>query len=551
MKRLVVAVGVLSAGLLVWAPMSTAASSSWDGGISFKNQVASEPTKGGGYPVPPGSQVPLAGTCELGNYNANLSESWLAVKPGTEDLVGTSKIFFDRYSTFYMFHLGAITMPGGTPSGTTQVKGYDCVSTGTQAMPPSWTNNTDPNVAFDTKGRAYQVTLPFNAFWDKSKLHPDGAIDLSYSDDLGKTWVKGNGGNDLEQSPNASARQAGHVEDKQWVAVNAVPGSKYQDHVYAMWSVFNSNTTKIRIAVSGDRGQTFSKARTITAPSQTGPSNTFIYPSVDAAGELYVAFVSFPINPNRGPVTIYVSRSTDDGVSFSPFVAAATVDTLPAVSLPNTTFRDGVTESFAASPTYPGHLYITYENWNGTQMDVKFIQSTDGGKTWLPPKTVNDNRDPAGRPTDQFQPSIAAGPGGAVAVAFYDRRKACPNDPSVRPQDVGQKNFCIDTSLQAYKDNGSGAEPVKANYRISEATWDPMNPDQHVKGIGQMACAGHTDPCSVAFIGDYFGLAISEKSVYALFVSTHYPSTVTADEGGPVYYQQQVLSTVDRSAIGF
>jgi len=157
--------------------------------------------------------------------------------------------------------------------------------------------------------------------------------------------------------------------------------------------------------------------------------------------------------------------------------------------------------------------YITYENWNGTQMDVKFIQSTDGGRTWLPPKTVNDNRDPAGRSTDQFQPSIAAGPGGAVAVAFYDRRKACPNDPSVRPQDVGQKNFCIDTSLQAYKDNGSGAEPVKANYRISEDTWDPMNPDQHVKGIGQMACAGHTDPCSVAFIGDYFGLAISEKSV--------------------------------------
>jgi hypothetical protein len=28
----------------------------------------------------------------------------------------------------------------------------------------------------------------------------------------------GNGGQDLEQSPNASARQAGHVEDKQWIA---------------------------------------------------------------------------------------------------------------------------------------------------------------------------------------------------------------------------------------------------------------------------------------------------------------------------------------------
>ena len=59
--------------------------------------------------------MPLAGTCRPGPYNANHSESWLAVKPGTEDLLGTSKIFFDKYSTFYMFHLGAMTMPDATP----------------------------------------------------------------------------------------------------------------------------------------------------------------------------------------------------------------------------------------------------------------------------------------------------------------------------------------------------------------------------------------------------------------------------------------------------
>ncbi len=49
---------------------------------------------------------------------------------------------------------------------------------------------------------------------------------------------------------------------------------------------------------------------------------------------------------------------------------------------------------------------------------------------------------------------------------------------------------------------------------------------------------------------DYFGLAISAENVYALFVSTHYPSDTTADTGGPVYYQQQVLATVARSALG-
>jgi hypothetical protein len=45
-------------------------------------------------------------------------------------------------------------------------------------------------------------------------------------------------------------------------------------------------------------------------------------------------------------------------------------------------------------------------------------------------------------------------------------------------------------------------------------------------------------------------LAVSAKNVYALFVSTHYASNVTADEGGPIYYQQQVLASVPRSALG-
>jgi hypothetical protein len=531
------------------AGASTAPSGSgWTSGVSFTDQVASSPTTGGGYPVPPGQTFPNPGTCRAGTFDSNHSESWIAVKPGTEDLVGNSKFFFETYSKFYDFYLGTYRILPGQPILNNQVQGYDCVSTGTQAMPPSWTDVTDPNVAFDTKGRVYQTTLPFNAFWGGSTLHPDGAIDVSYSDDMGQHWVKGNGGQDLEQAPNASAKQAGHVEDKQWIAVNDIAGSPNQDHVYAMWSVFNSSTTKIRIAVSRDRGQTFSKAVTITAPSQTGPSNTYIYPSVDATGTLYIAFASFPQNGMTSTATLYVSHSSDDGQTFAPFVPAATAGVLPTVSLPNTTFRDGITENFTASPTYPGHLYLTYEDWNGTKMNVKFTQSTDGGSTWSAPVTVNDNVDAPGVPTDQFQPSVAAGPNGAVAIAFYDRRLACPNDRSILPADVGRTNFCIDVSLQTYKDSGSGAVPVGGNVRITKFSWDPQQPGQTVGGLSQLPCADAN--CAVGFIGDYFGLAVSGGNIYALFVSTHYPSDVTADGGGPVYYQQQVLATVPRADFG-
>lgn len=135
---------------------------------------------------------------------------------------------------------------------------------------------------------------------------------------------------------------------------------------------------------------------TITAPSQTGPSNTYIYPSTDAAGTLYIAFASFPQNRKTSTATLHVSHSSDDGQTFAPFAAAATAGVLPAGVLPNTTFRDGITENFTASPAYPGHLYLTYEDWNGTKMNVKFTQSTDGGRAWSKPVTVNDNVDAPG-----------------------------------------------------------------------------------------------------------------------------------------------------------
>jgi hypothetical protein len=105
-------------------------------------------------------------------------------------------------------------------------------------------------------------------------------------------------------------------------------------------------------------------------------------------------------------------------------------------------------------------------------------------------------------------------------VAFYDRRRPCPNGPSILPADVGKTNFCIDVSLQAYKDSGHGAAPVGHNVRITDFSWDPQQPGQTVGGLSQLPCADAN--CRVGFIGDYFGLAVSDNNIYGLFVSTHY-----------------------------
>jgi hypothetical protein len=542
MKRFAVA----CAAVLALTASSDALAAAWPSSVPFTNVVASRPFKAGGYAgYAPGATAPTPGTCRLGDYNANLSESWISVQPGTENLVGTSKVFFEKFSTFYNFHLGSISFVNGTPVANNIVQGYECVSTGTQEMPPSWTNNTDPNVDFDSRGRAYQVTLPFNAFW--ANLHPNSNVGIVYSDDLGRHWVKGNGGEPLEKAPNWTSKSLGFVEDKQWLAVDRFATSPFRDRVYAAWAIFNGFSTKIKFTYSADRGQTFKKPVTLSSPSQTGPANTYVYPAVDAGGNVYVAYVGWvDSNAKNRTETIFVARSADGGETWGPFVPVATPGVRPGCCYANTRFRIGIIENFAASQTYSGHLYLTWEDYDGVQYDVKFAQSTDYGMSWSPPVTVND-----ADPNDQFQPSVASGPNGAVAVAFYDRRQACPSDPSIGPADVGRTNFCVDVTLQAYKDSGSGAVPVLGNARITQFTFDPEQPLQTIDGLDQMACAAHVNPCTTrSFLGDYFGLAVSTSNIYGFFVSTHYPSSVIGDQGTPVMYQQQVLATVPRSGFG-
>jgi hypothetical protein len=534
----------------------------WASSVSATNTVVSSPTSGGGYPENP----PVAGGCvgpSLNNFNANHSESELAVAPGSEQIVGSSKFFFDKFSTGYNFYLGSYNL-NGTKHSNNIIQGYDCSTTETtpgvlnQNMPPSWTNTTDPNVGFDTKGRVYQTMLPFNAFW--TNLHPDGEITVAYSDTLGAKWITGNGGQALETVPNASSFQFGYVEDKQWIAVNDIVGNRFQDHIYSTWDFIDGTTVKLRLAVSRDRGQTFSRATTIASASVDQLRNQFSQTGIDSNGDLYVAYANIA---NKSSVSdFFVMKSSDDGMTFTTPVLAGSGTSIGVSSgaLPNTTFRDGIPFAFAVSPDDPGHLYLAYNDYR-TQYNVFLVQSTDGGQTWSTPVPVNDDIG-SGRVADHFQPAVAAGPGGAVAVAFYDRRATCPTDASIIKQDQGRSNFCIDVSVQAYKDSGAGAAAVGGNIRASNFTWDPqqpgllVNPDgtttdlQTLGGLGQMACASHNDPCRLSFIGDYFGLAISGGNIYTLSVSTHYPSNVNADNGSTLYYQQQVLGTISRASLG-
>ena len=70
-----------------------------------------------------------------------------------------------------------------------------------------------------------------------------------------------------------------------------------------------------------------------------------------------------------------------------------------------------------------------------------------------------------------------------------------------------------------------------------------------MRRVGDVEQAEVAPPELVADTAWVGGIGIA-RNVYGFFVSTHDPSSVTADGGGPVYYQQQLLATVACSALG-
>ena len=216
--------------------------------------------------------------------------------------------------------------------------------------------------------------------------------------------------------------------------------------------------------------------------------------------------------------------------------------TPPPLTYANTTFRDGIENTFATGPVaVRGHypLYVSYEDYSAGVGNVELTASYDGGATWTAPVRVNDN---AGA-VDEFQPNLTTAADGTVSVAFYDRRLPCPAagtaeaaaaglaSDTVNPNysgslpPYGATNYCVNASVQFYDPS---LRALGHNVRISAHTFDPQLNSPHP------TCAA----CTGTFIGDYFGNAVGGTTDWSTFVSTY------NDGPNAGNHQQQVVSSV-------
>jgi hypothetical protein len=300
--------------------------------------------------------------------------------------------------------------------------------------------------------------------------------------------------------------------------------------------VFDSITAKPFVSYADARKNGTHTAWSTPLELPTAGNNpqgdTYLLPHVDGNGTVYTTVTNFT---DKSTLTgILMDRSTDGGVSWESLPNVVGHVSAPPLIYANTTFRDGIEDTFAVgTQLVNGHypLYVSWEDYSAGVGNLMLSASVDGGLTWSSPIRVNDNASQV----DAFQPNLTTAADGTVVVAFYDRRLACPTDATeaanaglgLDPNNpAGRTNYCVNASVQFYKPD---LTPKGHNIRISLHTWDPELNSMKPGGIGR----------TEGFIGDYYGNITSGTTDYTTSVSTF------NDNGSnPRHFQQQVVATL-------
>jgi hypothetical protein len=326
---------------------------------------------------------------------------------------------------------------------------------------PTYPWHSDPGLTVDADGNFYAVILSYVS------INQENGLFVYRSTDGGLTW--GGPVTVVNGVPNV-------FEDKELIACDRTGGSN-DGNLYVAWARFGWGTD-IMFSRSTDGGQSFTTAIDIDGGSEV----QWPVPVVGADGTVYVAWC------NYSPLSIRFNKSTDGGVSFGSDRTLEPVSFYPGGYINGgiTTFAYPAMDADITGGQWDGNLYVAFMDYGvGSDTDIFFKRSTDGGTTWSDRTRIND--DAEGNERDQFHPWITIDERGVISVVFLDRR----NDPG---------NYLYDLYMTQSNDAGL---TWSRNLRISDVSSDPQ--------AGQL---------TAGLLGEYIGVTSSYGRVNVLWTDT-------------------------------
>lgn len=297
----------------------------------------------------------------------------------------------------------------------------------------------------------------------------------------------------------------GPFPDKEWLeidtnspAASACAGTMYLsltlfEGAFSSPGRFPVGQLSLKVSRSTNGGASFSAPRMVSTGGPNGSLHTEgSSVAVAANGTVYLAYRTFAVN-RRSQDAVYVVKSTDCGQTWTnPVFVGALNDpfTLAFSGPPDVAFRTPTFVNAAVDTVNPSIVYIAYQNFDGTDLDIYVQRSTDGGVTWGPAVRVNE--DPGGRHQSTMAPIRVSN--GALHVAWYDFRNsttpgnealdvyyACTNcagnvwpvfSHNVRVTDVSHQASC--------RMFGDGTLAFHGDYIGLDARWNGSNHVVHI-----------------------------------------------------------------------
>ncbi len=272
--------------------------------------------------------------------------------------------------------------------------------------------------------------------------------------------------------------------DKEWITVDNFAGAG-NGNVYHVYRDFGA-PNGIFLTRSTNDGVSYSAPISIASGAAGNVQGAWVHVGPDHA--VYAGFYD-----SRGtPDTIKIRKSTDLGLTFGAEVTVSnlvTTGTNGSLNIP-AGYRSSAFPQFFENPVNANIIYVVHPDITvagGTDSNIFFQQSADGGATWSANVRLNTD---AGT-NAQSQPTIAVTPDGtALCVTWQDSRNDAANRRVQRFGVIGTISGATVT--------------FGPNFAVSQPSWTP------VFGVDPVV--------NTVYMGDYDQMDADNSFFYSTFV---------------------------------
>jgi hypothetical protein len=299
----------------------------------------------------------------------------------------------------------------------------------------------------------------------------------NFSTDTGTTWSN-------------SILVAGNNQEKGSPGTDVDPSSPYYGRTYVAWSL-PSIPYRIILSYTNNSASSWSSVINVNN-SQANHQSLGAIVAFGAGGKVYVCWASANLSGQLNEDCIGFAYSTNGGVNWSPQECAYSVNGIRTAQFPPWNVRVNGYPSLDIDNTggaRNGWIYIVSAEVNhapaGSDADIVFHRSTDGGITWSSPG-IRVNQDALNNGRVQFFPVIAVDNNGGLNVVYYDNR----NNPD---------------SVEVYLSHSTNGGDNWSDYKISDHHFMPRTAAGFGPGI----------------IGDHIGITHVNNKLYPVWMDDY------------------------------